>query len=493
MSTDPPPVRAATTSGTLDAVSTPDVRPGDARPGDARPGDAQPAGARPADAPAASTATRRGYGGLWRGVPRELGFLLLTMPIAIIGMSVGLTLFWTGVGTIVIYVGLFVLIAAFYVVRAFGTLEIVRLRWAGRPPITEPQWSEPGKPQSFWRAMFGPFVNGHYWLYLLHTLIINPIVSIVSWTLTIVWTSVALGGLTAWFWERFTPDNGRDFYLSRVVVDWVFGIHSTFDPRAGDAILELIVGVIFAITLPFITRGLTSLHGVIALGMLGAWRSEALQREVADLSASRGAAVVAEDQALRRLERDLHDGPQQRLVRLQMDIAAAERKLSDDPDAARAILAEAGQQAHDTLEELRALSRGFAPPILQDRGLVAAVDSLAARSPIPLRVESSLQQGTRFSPELERSVYFVAAELSANLAKHSGATEARLFLDRTVDQATGAAWLSVWLTDNGTGGASKLAGHGLAGLDERVRGLRGEFVVDSPVGGPTRIGARIPV
>lgn len=469
MSTDQPMA-----SGTLGAVSTAEQHP-------------------PASTAPAASAPRRGYGALWRGVPRELGFLLLTMPIAIVGMSVGLTLFWTGVGTVVIYVGLFVLIATFYVVRAFGTLEITRLRWSGRPSITEPQWTDPNRPTTFWRTMFGPFVNGHYWLYLLHTLIINPIVSIVSWTLTIAWTSIALGGLTAWFWERFTPDDGREVYLSRVIVDWTFGIHSTFDPRVGDAIFELILGVIFAVTLPFVTRGLTSLHSVIAHGMLGAWRSEALQREVADLSASRGAAVVAEDQALRRLERDLHDGPQQRLVRLQMDIASAERKLADDPDAARAILAEAGQQAHDTLEELRALSRGFAPPILQDRGLAAAIDSLAARSPIPLRVESSLDPGIRFWPELERSVYFVAAELAANLAKHSGATEARLFLDRTVDEATGATWLSVWLTDNGSGGASKVAGHGLAGLDERVRGLRGEFVVDSPAGGPTRIGARIPV
>ncbi|MGJ4843451.1 sensor histidine kinase [Leifsonia sp. Le1] len=475
MSTDTPPLHVAAASGTLDAVSTPD----------------QPAGASPAQT--APTASRRGYGALWRGVPRELGFLLLTMPIAIVGMSVGLTLFWTGVGTLIIYVGLFVLIATFYVVRAFGTLEITRLRWAGRPEITEPQWTDPSRPQTFWRTMFGPFVNGHYWLYLLHTLIINPIVSIVSWTLTIAWSAVALGGLTAWFWERFIPNGDREVYLSRIIVDWVFNVRSTFDPVMGEAILDLVIGVIFALTLPFITRGLISLHSVIAQGMLGAWRSEALQREVADLSASRGAAIVAEDQALRRLERDLHDGPQQRLVRLQMDIAAAERKLADDPDAARAILAEAGQQAHDTLEELRALSRGFAPPILQDRGLVAAIDSLAARSPIPLRVESSIEPGVRFSPELERSVYFVAAELSANLAKHSGATEARLFLDRTVDPATGAAWLSVWLTDNGAGGASAVTGHGLAGLGERVHGLRGEFVVDSPVGGPTRIGARIPV
>ena len=175
-----------------------------------------------------------------------------------------------------------------------------------------------------------------------------------------------------------------------------------------------------------------------------------------------------------------------------MDIASAERKLADDPEAAAALLAEARKQAGDTLEELRALSRGFAPPILQDRGLQAAVESLAARSTVPMAVESSLPSGERFSPEVERNAYYVLAELSANLAKHSGATAARLVLDRWADPA-GRAWLAVWLTDNGNGGASMVAGHGLSGLAERVHGLGGELVVDSPVGGPSRIGARIPL
>ncbi|WP_431277284.1 sensor histidine kinase [Leifsonia poae] len=434
----------------------------------------------------------RGYGMLWRGVPRELGFLLLTMPIAIVGLAVTQSLFWTGVGTLVIYVGLFILIGTFYTVRGFGTLELVRLNWAGRPEITRPQWEPANKPRTFWRSAFGPFVNGHYWLYLLHTMIINPIVSIFSWTVTIVWASIALGGLTSWIWYGFIPQGDRDFFLSRTIVDWAFGTQSTFDPRVGDNILQLILGVVFAATLPFVTRGLTLMHHGIAAGVLGAWRSEALQREVADLSASRGAAVTAEDQALRRLERDLHDGPQQRLIRLQMDIATAERKLDSDPEGARAILAEAGAQARDTLEELRALSRGFAPPILQDRGLIVAVESLVARSPIPIQLETAIAPGTRFSPELERSAYYVAAELATNLAKHSEATAARLFIDLRTD-AAGVTWLDVWLTDNGKGGATLLDGHGLRGLDERVRGLRGDLVVDSPVGGPTQIGAHIPV
>ena len=442
--------------------------------------------------PPAPSARRAGYGALWRGVPWELGFLLLTMPIAIIGMSVLMSLFWTGVGTIVIYVGFFLVVAAFYTARGFGIVELTRLEWARRPAIPRPVWERPGTPRTFWRVIFGPFANGHYWLYLLHGMLINPILSIVSWTVTVVWLSVSLGGLTAWIWAPFIPQGDREFFLSRTIVDAVFRTHSTFDPTIGDRILYLIAGVLFAATLPFVTRGLTLLHEGVARGMLGAWPSEALQREVADLSSSRGAAVAAEDQALRRLERDLHDGPQQRLIRLQMDIAAAERKLTDDPAAAATLLAEARQQAGDTLEELRALSRGFAPPLLQDRGLVVAAESLAARSPIPLAVESSLQAGERFSPEIERNAYYVLAELATNLAKHSGAHSASLFLEQTVD-AAGAHWLNVWLTDNGHGGATLVEGHGLRGLEERVHGLRGELVVDSPTGGPTRIGARIPL
>ena len=449
--------------------------------------------------PASSTTTdaaprRRSYWSLWAKVPQEFAFLILTMPIAITGLVVLATTFFTGLGLIALVFGVFIVTASLFIARGFGTLELVRLRWAGRREIVRPVWDRQSREQGFWRTMFAPFVDGHYWLYLLHGMVINPIVSIVSWSLTVAWTSVALGGTTGWIWQRYIPDGrgDQDFWLYDVVIDWMFpGNTLSVDPRVGEAVFEFILGLIFLATLPFVFRGLTLLHDVIARGMLGAWRSEALEREVAQLDASRGAAVQAEDASLRRLERDIHDGPQQRLVRLQMDLAAIERKLERDPDSARELLGEAREQARETLDELRALSRGFAPPILQDRGLAVALQSLAARSPIPVTIEIELPADATLPASIERNVYFVAAELLTNAVKHAEATGIRLFVSTRDTGATGH-WIDLWVTDNGSGGAALTAGHGLAGLEERVQGLRGMFVVDSPVGGPTTIGAHIP-
>jgi signal transduction histidine kinase len=274
--------------------------------------------------------------------------------------------------------------------------------------------------------------------------------------------------------------------------DAVPAVERALDPGVLESLFFLLVGLVFLASLPLVTRGLTVLHDVIGRGMLGAWRSEFLQREVADLSASRGAALVAEDQSLRRLERDIHDGPQQRLVRLQMDLASAERRIDGDPEGARRLLGEALQQSRDTLEELRALSRGFAPPILQDRGLVAGLASLAATSAVPVRVSTDLDPSAALPPEIERNAYFVAAELLANVAKHSGATDSVLHSALRIGE-DGGRWLDITVTDNGHGGATLVPGHGLAGLADRIRGLRGVLSVDSPEGGPSILAAHIPI
>jgi signal transduction histidine kinase len=195
--------------------------------------------------------------------------------------------------------------------------------------------------------------------------------------------------------------------------------------------------------------------------------------------------VAAEGTALRRLERDINDGPQQRLVRLQMDLAAADRQLDEDPAAARVLLEEALQQSKDALEELRALSRGFAPPILLDRGLVAALESLAVRAAVPTTVISELPEGTELPPELERNAYFIAAEALTNAAKHADAKAATV----TVSLNEG---LQLVIADDGKGGATLVEGHGIAGLSERVHGLGGTLELTSPDGGPTTVTAHLP-
>jgi len=246
-----------------------------------------------------------------------------------------------------------------------------------------------------------------------------------------------------------------------------------------------------------VTRGLVLVHELIARGMLGAFRSDALQRRLIATEVSRGAAVSAEDQSLRRLERDLHDGPQQRLVRLQMDLAAAERQLDADPELARITLAGAREQSREALAELRSLSRGFAPPVLLDRGLVAALESAATRSSVPARVVSDLPDGMRLPQETERGAYFVGSECLVNVVKHAGATgvEVRLHLDEAPEPGVPGvdAWLELEVTDDGHGGAVIVPGHGLAGLEERCRGLGGRFQVTSPAGGPTVVRAAFPL
>lgn len=431
----------------------------------------------------APAATRTTYGSFWRSMPRELLYLLVAWPLAITGFGITVGLFSSGVGTLAVFLfGVFLIIAALYVARGFGTLQVVLLEWVARKPIPRPEWQDARAATGFlgWlRALLG---NGHYWLYLLHTMVIDFIVATVTWTITIVWLSVGLGGVTYWFWNWVFPYSNQDWFLSR----WLFPA-ANFDPYLVEGILYAAVGVVFLLTLPFVTRGLARLHWLIARGLLSSFKSDALLKQVETLTESRGAAQSAEGHSLRRLERDIHDGPQQRLVRLQMDLAAAERQLDSNPEKARALITEAMDQSKEALDELRALSRGFAPPILLDRGLVAALESAAARSTVTTRVVNELPEGTSLPQEIERNAYFVASEALANAAKHSGATQ----LDVTVSLVDGSLTLAV--VDDGMGGAVPTDGHGLAGLQERLRGLGGTLTVLSPEGGPTEITATLPV
>ena len=426
-----------------------------------------------------------GYLALWRAVPREFAFHIASLPIALLAFGITIGFFSLAAGTIATVVfGVLFGVAALYAARSFGAVELKRLEWAGRRPVERPLWQQ--KVPGFWGWLRAVFGNGHYWLYLLHGMVVNIIVATVTWSIYISWLATALGGLSYGLWAPTIPRGDRAWNLSVWILDLLGQATAGIDSFGLDVTIYALVGVVFLVTLPLVSRVLVIVHDLIARGMLAAFTSDALRQQVADVTASRGAAISAEGHSLRRLERDIHDGPQQRLVRLQMDLAAAERQLDADPEKARGLITEAMAQSKEALEELRSLSRGFAPPILLDRGLVAALESAADRSPVPVKIVDELT--TTLPQEIERNAYFVASEALANVAKHSGATEAtvRVWTD---DEPS----LTVAVFDNGSGGAVSQAGHGLAGLEERLRGLGGTLDVHSPAGGPTSVVAHLPL
>jgi signal transduction histidine kinase len=445
--------------------------------------------------PSRSARSLQTYGRLWRKVPQELAFLVISFPVALATFIATISLVSIGVSSLILIFGIFVIVGGMYAARLFGTFELIRLQWAGRPRIERPEWQDGRAQQGFWGWLRGIFANGHYWLYLLHSLVINFVVSIVTWTISIVAVIYVAGGLTGWAWMWRLPDGWQltddDWTITNFVLGW-FGARATGDTLvAWEHGADFVLALIILALLPFITRGLVLVHQSIALGVLGPFKSDALQREIIALNVSRGAAVSAEGHSLRRLERDIHDGPQQRLVRLQMDLSAAQRQIIKDPQKAQELIAEAMVQSKEALEELRALSRGFAPPILLDRGLIAALESAAIRSSVPTRVVSELTDA--LPQEIERNAYFIASEAILNAAKHSDASHIDVRVSIRPVAEGDVAWLDIAVTDDGHGGAVLVAGHGLAGLDERMRGLGGILEISSPSGGPTSVVAHLPL
>ncbi|WP_426319670.1 sensor histidine kinase [Microbacterium sp. E-13] len=449
----------------------------------------RPIAARPAD-----LGFWHSYGRAWARTPGSALYLLAVFVLAMVSVSVLASLFWTGVGLLIVVIGLPLVVLTLLIARGFGVADRFLLLLTGLPEVTEPEWNrDTPDATGFWMTLTRPLRNAHYWVYLAHGMIVSPIISTISFALTTVWLSVGLGGLTYWFWGAFIPrGEGGDWgqYVADAV-PWLFGGWSGW---AVEVTLYLIAGIVFTITMPWVLGGLARGHHGVAKGMLGRWSSDTLAAEVRAEAAARGAAVHAEDVALRRLERDIHDGPQQRLVRLQMDLAALERRAeAGDTDAAAELAREARGHAKAALDDLRALSSGVAPPLLQDRGLAAALDALATGSPLWVQTEVDPAIDRVVSQEAARTVYFVVAELMTNVVKHSGATGATLRTALRRNAAGTATHLDVWVVDNGRGGAVVTSGHGLEGLRERVAGLRGEFTVTSPVGGPTSVGAHIPL
>ncbi len=253
----------------------------------------------------------------------------------------------------------------------------------------------------------------------------------------------------------------------------------------GVTVAEAVLGLVILLAAPPLTRGLASADAAFTRLLLAPPRNKALEARVSELETSRERVVDAAEAERRRIERDLHDGAQQRLVALAMELGRAKAKFADDVDAARDLVDQAHAEAKAALTELRDLVRGVHPPVLTDRGLDAALSGLVARCPVP--VDMHVDVPVRPKPAVEAVAYFVVAEALTNVAKHARASHATLVVEGNGFPGT----LTVLVTDDGIGGAD-VTGAGLKGLADRVAGVDGTLTVESPHGGPTLISAELP-
>jgi signal transduction histidine kinase len=278
-----------------------------------------------------------------------------------------------------------------------------------------------------------------------------------------------------WFWvfPMYGGQGGLQLYGDEQ--------HSVYLDNPFEIAVTAAVGLLFTLATPWIVRALTTVDRVMVHGLLGPSK---LASRVVELESDRGVVVDTAAADLRRIERDLHDGAQARLVNLAMDLGLAKEKLREDPREAARMVDEAHGEVKTALQELRDLARGIHPAVLTDRGLDAALSSVASRCTVPVRVEVDLAE--RPAPAIEGIAYFTVSELLQNVSKHSGARGASVEVWRAGDR------LMVQVVDDGTGGADAAGGSGLAGLAGRLDAVDGILVVDSPAGGPTRVTAELP-
>jgi signal transduction histidine kinase len=405
-------------------------------------------------------------GPILRTFGRDLAFQLGGLPASILAFTVVVAGLSVSAAALGIIIGLPLILVIFAVVRWNARLERVRTGWALGERIPQAYRRRTGNwlrrlrvvasdPQS-WKDLG--------WLTFLGTIgFVASVVVITMWA-----TILGLLFLPAWNWSL--PNDGVDFGLFRA-------------DTLGEAFLGTDLALIAIPIAYFLQRGIT--EGMVRLGavLLRPSREAALSVRVEELAATRAGVVDAAAAELQRIERDLHDGAQARLVALAMDLGLAEERFARDPDGARELVGEAREEAKRALAELRDLARGIRPSLLAERGLGPALTALAARSPIPAGVDLDVPE--HLSPAIENATWFVVSEALANAAKHSGAKHVIV----SVGAVDGR--LMVEVTDDGAGGADA-SGSGITGLRRRVEALDGSLAVHSPQGGPTTIRAELP-
>ncbi|MEV8089167.1 sensor histidine kinase [Streptomyces nigra] len=406
---------------------------------------------------------------------REFGYVLLGLPISIMLFVYAVTMVSLGAGLLVTFLGVPVLAAALAGCRGFAALERVRARALLHLDVGDP---EPLRTRSggFMAWVGAVLKSGTSWRSVLYAVLHFPW-AVFSFSVAVsLWTyGWALLTYPLWFWV-FPVWAGQDGLQ-------LFGdeTHSIYLDNPFEITVTALVGLVFTLATPWIIRALTTVDRVMVHGLLG---PSQLATRVVELESDRGVVVDTAAADLRRIERDLHDGAQARLVALAMDLGLAKEKLTEDPQAAARMVDEAHGEVKTALQELRDLARGIHPAVLTDRGLDAALSAVASRCTVPVEVQVDLEQ--RPVPAIEGIAYFTVSELLQNISKHARATWASVDVWRVENR------LMLQVVDNGVGGADVSAGSGLAGLAERLDAVDGILVVDSPQGGPTRVTAELP-
>lgn len=392
---------------------------------------------------------------------RGLGHLALGLPLCIVAFVVAVAGFAAGAATLVVWVGVPVLAVTLWACRGLAAVE----RRATEAVLGHPL------PPHHYRVVSGrlpgrmlrSLADPQLWRDLLHAVLGFP-VRLVTFVVGISWTFGGLAELAYVGWQWSLPQDGD--------VSGFFGLITGDNSNLGEIVLNTVIGVVMVATSPLVVRGLVAVRAGLARWLLTN-ENAALRARATTLETSRRAAVDAEAQTLRRVERDIHGGPQQRLVRLNMDLEAVARRLDDDPEKARPLVAEALEQSRGALAELRAVSRGIAPPILADRGCLGpALAAAAARCPVQVTLDVTLPAG-RLAPAVENSAYFVVTEALTNVAKHAHA--ARCAVAVRID----AQRVHLRVEDDGVGGAHPGKGSGLAGLADRLAAVEGTLDVVS--------------
>ncbi|MGE0067406.1 MAG: sensor histidine kinase [Solirubrobacterales bacterium] len=410
---------------------------------------------------------------LGRRVGIDLAYLGAILATSVLAFCVWVTALSLTLSLLVFVVGAFVWLGSVYVFRWTTWLDRKLAGWSRTEPIaavyrqpraagvieqlrcltTDPQtWKELG------------------WLVL--NSVLGFTAAIVGLTAFVV--ALALIFTPAYWWA--IPDPGQQYGTLNMGLYTVDG--------TGLAFVNTAIGLLALPLALWLNRGLVAGHSALAARILGPTEAQRLRARVEDLSVSRAGAVEAAQDQLERIERDLHDGAQARLVALAMELGMAEEELEKNPEAAVETVKRARAEALAALGELRDLSRGLRPALLEERGLAAAIEALVRRSPLPASL--TIVGAVDGAPQgAQTAAYFVVAEALTNAAKHSGAERATVRIERAGET------LSVAIEDGGSGGADP-QGAGLEGLRKRVAALDGRFDVVSPAGGPTRIRAEIP-